>query len=206
MRILATITIVFGLMLCAGAARANAVKKLDRISASIDANTTTPEEQAEVLTTISSETGVPVETLKTQHAQTKLGYGELLIANSIASASGKTFAEIAALKASGQGWGEISKSYHIKLGPVVKQAHRTDKALAQEEKKEDKIKEEKIAKIKEAKTKKVKSGDDDFFNDHDNGAGNMKDADRGLGKDLDKGLADASHDSKSQGSAKGKGK
>lgn len=207
MKVFISIITVFGLLFCTSPMRADVVKKIDRISASIDANAG---EQTEVLMNISHDTGVPVETLKMQRAQTGLGYGGLLIANSLASATGRTFAEIAALKASGQGWGEIAKSYHLKLKPFVKQAHQLNKAITSLEKSERKIAKEKIdndkipeEKAKKEKTKKDKS-DDDFFTDHDNGA--VKDSDVSFGKNWDKGQDNASHAQKSQGAGQGKGK
>lgn len=177
-------------MVCASPAHANDAKKLERAAARINAQSNTPEGEIKVLTKISDETGVPVAMLQTQRSQTKLGYGELLIANSLASASGKTFDEIAALKASGQGWGKIAKTYDLKLGKIVSQAHHADEAISGGE-------------IKDKK--KGKDRDNDFFTDDHNGAGKMRSLDHGRGADFGQIQGNASHGN-SQGHGLGKGK
>lgn len=196
MKTLSCIITVFSLIFCAAAVQANEVKDLERAASHINAQAKTSDGQAHVLTKISDETGVPVATLQTQRSQTDLGYGELLIANSLASATGKTFEEIAALKASGQGWGKIAKTYDLKLGPIVSQARHADEALTSTE-----------AKGK----KKGKGNDDDFFTDTGNGAGAVRDLEHGHGHDMaqSQGQGNGGHGSKSQGQgqskAKGKG-
>lgn len=87
----------------------------------------TAEGHQRVLASISRETGVPVSTLEAQRSRTRLGYGELMIANSLANSTGKSFDELAALKASGKGWGEIARDNNVNLGSVVSQAHRADR-------------------------------------------------------------------------------
>lgn len=178
------------LVLCATETRANDAKNLERTAAKINEHTKTQEQQNEVLTKISVETGVPVATLREERSRTGLGFGDLLVANSLASATGKTFDEIAALKASGQGWGKIAKSYQLKLGPIVSQARQTDEAINPPEPKNGK-----------------KKGDDDFFNDSDKAAGSGRDADHGQGADLDKsnsgGNGNANHGASSQSHGNG---
>lgn len=181
----------FSLIFCAAAAQANEVKDLERAAAHINAQAKTPDGQVHVLTKISDQTGVPVATLQTQRSQTGLGYGGLLIANSLASAAGKTFEEIAALKASGQGWGKIAKTHDLKLGPIVSQARHADEALTPTE-----------AKGK----KKSKGNDDDFFTDTNNGAGAAQDLEHGRGHGMDQGQGNGGHGSKSQGQGQSKSK
>ncbi len=84
--------------------------------------------QTKVLTRISGETGVPVDTLQTQKDTTGFGYGELENANLLANSSGQSFDTIAAKKQAGEGWGQIAHDYGLKLGKVVSAAHRSDKA------------------------------------------------------------------------------
>jgi hypothetical protein len=171
--------------------RANDAKNLERTAAKINEHTKTQEQQTEVLTKISDETGVPVATLKAERSRTGLGYGDLFIANSLASATGKTFDEIAALKAGGQGWGKIAKSYQVKLGPIVSQARETDEAVNPPE----------------TKSRKKKGDDSDFFNDNEKAAGTGRDSDHGQGSDADKsnsgGNGNANHGSSSQAHGNG---
>lgn len=67
------------------------------------------------------ELGLTVEQIEAYKAS-GWGYGEMVIAASLASKSGKTVDEILAMYESGQGWGEIAKSLGIqpgKLGQII---------------------------------------------------------------------------------------
>src|SRR5947207_11704029 len=81
-----------------------------------------------VLTRISNETGVPVDTLQTQKSTTGLGYGGLENANLLAKASGQSFDTVAGKFKAGEGWGEIAHDYGLNLGKLVSAAHRSSQA------------------------------------------------------------------------------
>jgi hypothetical protein len=81
-----------------------------------------------VLTRISNETGVPVDTLQTQKATTGLGFGSLEHANLLANASGQSFDTIVGKFKAGEGWGEIAHDYGLNLGKLVSAAHRSSHA------------------------------------------------------------------------------
>ena len=68
---------------------------------------------------VSWQTGVPVEILKKQRAATGLSFGELLVANSLASGSGKSFNQILAMKAKVQGWGQFATQLNINIDSVT---------------------------------------------------------------------------------------
>lgn len=72
-----------------------------------------------VVPAVKLQTGVPAETLKRQHEVTGLTYGELLVANSFASGSGKKFNDIIGLKNKGQSWTQISKQLGINIDSVT---------------------------------------------------------------------------------------
>src|SRR5438132_1138601 len=145
------ILILAALLLFGGAiVRADEVVILERTASDFDRLGATSDGRERVLAAISRETDVPIATLAEQRDRTGLGYGGLFIANSLASATGKTFDEIADLKASGHGWGWIAKQNNIKLGPIVSRAHHADKALGSDNGKMKKLK----------KNKKEKSFDD----------------------------------------------
>ena len=129
------------LFLAAAIARAEEVVILERTASEFDTRAATANGREQVLSAISRDTGVPISTLEAQRDQTRLGYGGLFIANSLASATGKTFDEIAALKASGHGWGWIAKQNNVKLGPIISSARHANKP----------VKSEKTAKVKKAK-------------------------------------------------------
>src|SRR5437868_8973161 len=81
-----------------------------------------------VLTRISNETGVPVDTLQTQKSTTGLGYGSLEHANLLANASGQSFDTIVGKFKAGEGWGQIAHDYNLNLGKLVSAAHRSNHA------------------------------------------------------------------------------
>jgi hypothetical protein len=149
----------------AAIAQADDVVILERTANDFDTWGSTSNGREHVLAAISRETGVSVTTLEAQRAQTRLGYGGLFIANSLATATGQTFDEIAALKASGHGWGWIAKQNNVKLGPIVSRARHANKALKHDNGKVKKLK---------------KSKDDGIFDDDSNrGPGNSHGFDKG---------------------------
>src|SRR5712692_10764610 len=81
-----------------------------------------------VLTRISGETGVPVDTLQTEKSTTGLGYGGLRNANLLANASGQSFDTIVGKFKAGEGWGQIAHDYGLNLGKVVSAAHHSNNA------------------------------------------------------------------------------
>ncbi len=83
---------------------------------------------AAVLTRISDETGIPVDTLQAERADTGLGYGELETAHLLADASGQSFDDIVAMHQAGEGWGKIARDNGLNLGKIVSNAHRSDQA------------------------------------------------------------------------------
>ncbi|HEV2839769.1 MAG TPA: hypothetical protein VGW39_00445 [Chthoniobacterales bacterium] len=84
--------------------------------ASINADASKPGGPETVLKSISKSTGVPAATLASQKAKTGLSYGDIFAAHSIAKASGKTFDQIAALKAKGQSWDKIAEENNVSIG------------------------------------------------------------------------------------------
>jgi len=86
-----------------------------------------------VVTRISTETGVPVDTLQAERASTGLGWGELenahLLANALAAnGSALTFNDLVAMHQAGEGWGEIAHDNGLNLGKMVSAAHRSSQA------------------------------------------------------------------------------
>src|SRR6266568_2184580 len=81
-----------------------------------------------VVTRISNETGVPVDTLQSERTSTGLGWGELENAHLLANASGQNFNDIVALHQAGEGWGKIAHDNSLNLGRIVSDAHRSSQA------------------------------------------------------------------------------
>ena len=157
---------IFAALLLFGAAiaRADEVVILERMASDFDTRGATADGRERVLAAISRETDVPITALEAQRDQTRLGYGGLFIANSLASATGKTFDEIAALKASGHGWGWIAKENNVKLGPIVSRAHHVDKAVKKDNGKVTKVK--KMKKVKTLKAVKKNKSEHGLGNSH----------------------------------------
>jgi hypothetical protein len=78
---------------------------------------------------VSWQTKVPVRELIQQQANTRLSYGELLIANSLAEGSGKTFNEILALRDKSKSWGELSLKLHINPDSIVQRANAASSSI-----------------------------------------------------------------------------
>ncbi len=78
---------------------------------------------------VSSELSVPVNVLEEQRTRTNLGYGGLMIANTLSRETGRSFDEIVAMKQSGMGWGRIAQENGVKLGPIVSRLDRADSAF-----------------------------------------------------------------------------
>jgi len=154
------------LFLGAAIAQADEIVILENRANDFDTWGMRPDGRERVVNAISRETGVPITTLEAQRDNTRLGYGGLFIANSLASATGQTFDEIAALKASGHGWGWIAKQNNVKLGPIVSRAHHVDNAFRNGN-----------GKVKVKKNKENKYFDDDGDGSNrgpGNGHGHMK--------------------------------
>src|SRR6266699_1527929 len=81
-----------------------------------------------VVTRISDETGVPVDTLQAQRASTGLGWGELENAHLLDNASGKNYNDIVAMHNGREGWGKIAHDNGLNLGRIVCDAHRSSQA------------------------------------------------------------------------------
>ncbi|MDQ6808420.1 MAG: hypothetical protein M3Z64_03190 [Verrucomicrobiota bacterium] len=99
---------------------------LDRTADDYDRVVTEPDGSTRVYDGLSRDLNVPVNVLEQERATTRLGYGGLFIANSIAAETGRPFDEIVALKQSGRGWGEIGRQYNVNVGSIASRTHRAD--------------------------------------------------------------------------------
>ena len=100
--------------------RAQTSRALERALANFDAQSgTVVEGWALSIPAVAWQTGVPVETLKKQRAATNLSFGELLVANSLARGSGKSFDEILAFRQRTQGWSQLAKQLNIDIDSIT---------------------------------------------------------------------------------------
>src|SRR5262249_1215783 len=73
---------------------------------------------AQELAKISQQTGVPIDTLRKQEAETGLGFGDLEKANLLANASGHSFRQVVTRFKAGEGWGQIAHDAGLNLGQL----------------------------------------------------------------------------------------
>lgn len=78
---------------------------------------------------ISNQTRVPVKTLRQQRFATKLKYGDLLVANSLATRTGKSFDQILAQRAKSQSWAQVAGNLQIDPAWVVVRLTAADASL-----------------------------------------------------------------------------
>jgi hypothetical protein len=88
---------------------------IEKTMAALNADAQKPGGPERVMKSISASTHVPVATLEKGKAKYKLNYGDLFMAYSIASASGKTFDDIAARKAKGASWQKVADEVNVSL-------------------------------------------------------------------------------------------
>lgn len=94
----------------------------------LNARAKTDADKKLVLAALSQQTQVPEKTLQSQMATTRLGYGELLVADSLAEGSGKTLTNIIALK-QGKGWAALSTEVKINPSSVLDRLRTTGKVV-----------------------------------------------------------------------------
>jgi hypothetical protein len=129
MKKISLIIAAFFLVVNAAVSRTDVTADLTKATAEINTQAQTNDGRPRVLRAISSETGVPVATLQTEQSANRLGYGDLLIANLLASESGKSFSEIVAMFKAGQGgWGKIANDLRLNLSEIVSKARRAEQA------------------------------------------------------------------------------
>ncbi len=111
---------------------------LDDHAKAINRAAATPEGSQQVVEHLSKELNVPAATLRAQREQSKLGWGELSIANRLSQKTGVPVDQLIGEHKSGKGWGAIAKERNVKLGSMVSELKKSDEALEAKTKKADK--------------------------------------------------------------------
>jgi len=120
MKMKTTFLTVFLAVVTAGCLSAATIKQT---IANINADSKKEGGPAKVLQSISASTKVPVSTLEKEKAKNaNMTYGDLFAAHAIAKAAGKSFDEVAALKAKGDTWDKIADSLGVSLDGKKKMA------------------------------------------------------------------------------------
>jgi hypothetical protein len=107
---------------------AEAGAPLDDQAAAVNRTAHTPEGERVVADRLSRDLGLSATTLEAQRQQTKLGWGELLIANRLAQTTGMTFDQVVSEFRSGKGWGQIAGEHKVNLGKLVSEVRESRQA------------------------------------------------------------------------------
>jgi len=104
---------------------------LEELAAAIERVRTGPDGERVVVGHISRKLAVSVEVLRAQHAQTRLGWGELLIANLLSQATKLTVDQVIAEFRSSKGWADIAHNHNVGLDQLIQEVQRSQQAMAQ---------------------------------------------------------------------------
>jgi len=100
-------------------------------AAAIDRAATSPDGARLVVGHISRKLGVSVETLRTQRAQTGLGWGDVFIGHRLARAAGLQFDPIAAEFKGGKTWEDIAAAHRVDAALLKADVEQSQEAIEQ---------------------------------------------------------------------------
>jgi hypothetical protein len=83
---------------------------------------TTVEGWTLIANAVAWQTGVRLDTINRQHAKTKLTYGDLLAANTIATASGKSFESVVTAQAKARAWAPVARQLGVNPDSITARA------------------------------------------------------------------------------------
>jgi len=104
---------------------------LEELAVAIEGVRTGPDGERVVVGHISRKVAVSVEALRAQRAETKLGWGELLIANLLSKATKLTVDQVTAELRSGKGWADIAHHHNVGLDQLIKDVQQSRQAMEQ---------------------------------------------------------------------------
>jgi hypothetical protein len=100
---------------------------LEELAAAIERVRTGPDGERVVVGHISRKLAVSVEVLRAQHAQTRLGWGEVLIANLLSQATKLTVDQVVAEFRGGKRWAVIAHNHNVNLDQLINEVrHKSD--------------------------------------------------------------------------------
>jgi hypothetical protein len=108
------------------------LQRIQRSVARINAEARTPEGEAAVLRRLSAQLRVSEDQLRTERDAWAIGYGEVAMVHAFAGASrtGKSPADVAAMRHSGMEWQAIAKELGVKVDAVATRMRRHARGLA----------------------------------------------------------------------------
>ena len=96
--------------------------------ASLNALAKTPADQKLVLSAIAQQTRIPDATLQSQMNQTKLSYGDLLVANTIAQTTKQKLDAVIAQK-QGKDWSAVASEHKVESSGITARLRNATKAV-----------------------------------------------------------------------------
>jgi hypothetical protein len=120
MRIPARLLLI-GSLLCAGIVRAD--DELDHAITDLNGTARLPYAKWSMYAVIALQTDVVIEKLMADRKTTGLGYGELLVAESLAGATGKPVSVVVAQKQQSESWAQVAKQNGINPGSLTGRLH-----------------------------------------------------------------------------------
>jgi DNA-binding IclR family transcriptional regulator len=96
--------------------------------ASLDALAKTPADQKLVLSAVAQQTRIPEATLQAQINQTKLGYGDLLVANTIAQTTKQKLDAVIAQK-QGKDWSAVASEHKLDSSSILARLKNASKMV-----------------------------------------------------------------------------
>jgi hypothetical protein len=127
---------IVALVLASSVTRGAEPVTLETCAAAIESQAAEPDGDRVVVGHLSRQLGISVETLRQQRAQTALGWGDLLIANHLAAATGLTFEQTVTEYRTGKTWSEVAESHAIEVAELLKYVQEAEDAI--EERSDDK--------------------------------------------------------------------
>ena len=121
--------LILACAICSLAQGASDDASLNQAIKALNARAKSDADKKLVLNAVSQQARVPERTLQSQMKTTHLNYGELLAADSLAEGSGKSLANVVAMKAGGKGWAQISRELKIDPASIVERFHAAEQSV-----------------------------------------------------------------------------
>jgi hypothetical protein len=122
-------SIVLAIGLTAALAGAAGPPTLEERATAIDAVSAEPDGERVVAGHVSRKLAIAVDVLRTERAQTGLGWGGLLIAHLLSREAGLAVGDVAARFRDGKGWSEIARDQGVALDKLSGDVQRSQEAI-----------------------------------------------------------------------------
>jgi hypothetical protein len=106
-----TLLVAIVVTLAAGAAHAG--DRLDALAAAVDRAAATPRGETAIVERMAAVLALPAERVRVARVETRLGWGDLFIAERLAARGGHSLEKVAVARRSGAGWSEIAEEGRV---------------------------------------------------------------------------------------------